>query len=247
MSRGLRVAFPALALTVGVAGCAQLHQEAALGAAGAAYQVLTLSDDQVKSLAEQAAAQSDAENTLAGEDSPYTKRLRALVAPHLRESGLDLDYQVYATEDVNAFAMADGTVRVYQGLMDLMDDDELRFVLGHEIGHVELGHSRKSLQVTYGAMAARKGISAAGGRAAALAQSEIADFTQQLVSAQFSQRDELAADEYSLRFLARHDYPRQAAVTALRKLGRGESSFLSSHPDSETRARRIEEMLSLGG
>ena len=35
--------------------------------------------------------------------------------------------------------MANGTVRVYAGLLDAMTDDEVRFVIGHEVGHVKLG------------------------------------------------------------------------------------------------------------
>ncbi len=44
------------------------------------------------------------------------------------------------TSDVNAWAMANGCVRVYSGLMDMMNDNEIEGVLGHELGHVALGH-----------------------------------------------------------------------------------------------------------
>ncbi len=32
-------------------------------------------------------------------------------------------------------------VVVYSGVLDLMDEDELRFILGHEVGHICLGHT----------------------------------------------------------------------------------------------------------
>lgn len=39
--------------------------------------------------------------------------------------------------------MADGTIRVNSGLMDVMNDGELRFILGHEMGHVVERHIKK--------------------------------------------------------------------------------------------------------
>jgi putative metalloprotease len=236
-----------LALGMGVAlGCAGLDQSRLTEAAGGAYQVMTLSDAQVQQLASQARGEMDQQNEVAPESSPYTQRLRTLVGAHPEVGGTPLDFQVYLADEVNAFAMADGTVRVYRGLMDLMTDDELRFVIGHEIGHVALGHSRESMQVAYGAMAVRKGVGSVGGTAAMLADSQIGDFAEKLVNAQFSQSDELEADGWSLGFLAEHDYSREAAVTALRKLGGGDSSFLSSHPASEERAQKIEAQLGSG-
>ena len=42
--------------------------------------------------------------------------------------------------------MANGCIRVYSGLMDMMTDAELQGVIGHEMGHVALSHSKKSMQ-----------------------------------------------------------------------------------------------------
>ncbi|SUH16520.1 lipoprotein [Salmonella enterica subsp. enterica] len=72
------------------------------------------------------------------------------------------------TSDINAWAMANGCVRVYSGLMDLMTDNEIEGVLGHELGHVSLGHSRKAMQTAYATLAARDAISATSGVAAQL-------------------------------------------------------------------------------
>ncbi|STL35893.1 peptidase, M48B family [Escherichia coli] len=44
-------------------------------------------------------------------------------------------------------AMANGCVRVYSGLMDMMNDNEIEGVLGHELGHVALGHSLAEMKL----------------------------------------------------------------------------------------------------
>jgi len=238
-----------LALTIALlgigiqAGCENIDPNLAIGSAVDAYSAYQLDDAQVIELSARARESMDRENTLASASSPYTKRLMKIVGPHKNAGGLDLDFRVYVTPDINAFAMADGTVRVYTGLMDLMSDDELLFVLGHEIGHVELGHSKNKMRVAYGAAAARKGLAATGGTIGELATSDIGGITEQAVNSQFSQRDELAADAFSLRFMHKYGYPEESALSALAKLGGGSSNFLATHPDSAKRQQKIRDQI----
>ncbi|EEE9429253.1 M48 family metalloprotease, partial [Salmonella enterica subsp. enterica serovar Agona] len=125
-----------------------------------AYKAATLSDADVKALSNNACKQMDSENQLAGSKSKYTKRL-SKIAKALGNNidGTPVSYKVYMTSDINAWAMANGCVRVYSGLMDLMTDNEIEGVLGHELGHVSLGHSRKAMQTAYATLAARDAIS----------------------------------------------------------------------------------------
>ncbi len=51
--------------------------------------------------------------------------------------------------------MANGCIRVYSGLMDMMTDNEVEAVIGHEMGHVALGHVKKGMQVALGTNAVR--------------------------------------------------------------------------------------------
>lgn len=97
-----------------------------------AYKAATLSDADVKALSNNACKQMDSENQLAGSKSKYTKRL-SKIAKALGNNidGTPVSYKVYMTSDINAWAMANGCVRVYSGLMDLMTDNEIEGVLGH--------------------------------------------------------------------------------------------------------------------
>lgn len=97
--------------------------------------------------------------------------------------------------------MANGCIRVYSGLMDLMSDNEVEGVLGHEMGHVALGHSRKAMQLAWATTAARSAAASVGGVTASLSQSELGDLGEKLVNAQFSQSQESQADDYSFDLL----------------------------------------------
>jgi putative metalloprotease len=231
------------ALVLCAVGCETFDASLATAAALEAVQAATLTDDQIRSLSRQAAAEQDTKNPVAPASSAYAQRLNRLVQRHTNEQGIALNYKVYLSDQVNAFAMADGTVRVYSGLMDKLKDDELLFVIGHEVGHVVKGHSKRAAQVAYTASAARKGAAALGGTAGSIAQSEIGALSQQIITAQFSQHEEKDADDFGLSFMKRYGYPVSAAVSALRKLGDTGGGLLSSHPNPQSRADRLAERL----
>lgn len=206
-----------------------------------AVNAVTLSDEDVKKLAKQAATEADATHQVAPPQSPYSQRLHRLVAKYVKIEEKPFNFKVYITDDVNAFAMADGTVRIYSGLMDLMDDGELLFVIGHEMGHVIMEHSRRKVVVAYASSALRKGLASQENEIGLLARSVIGAFAQQLINAQYSQREEKHADNYGAEFLMRHGYGVDPAVSALKKIAAlgGQATLLSSHPDPENRAHRL--------
>ncbi|MEW6595072.1 MAG: M48 family metallopeptidase [Thermodesulfobacteriota bacterium] len=226
---------------VGIWGCegtnVQLAAEAGLDAARA----VALSDEAVRQLSQKAAAQQDQSNRLAPPEHPQAKRLQRLVGRHLDQEGLRFNFRVYLDPTVNAFAMADGSIRIYSGLMEMMSDDELRFVIGHEMGHVAEKHVKKKLMVAYGAQAVRKGIAAQENLAGELAASLLGGLVEQLVNAQFSQQEEREADDFGLRFLQANGHDPHSAASALRKLATlgNDHSFLASHPAPGQRAERI--------
>lgn len=216
------------------------------GAGIDALKAVTLSDSEVRQLAKQAAELTDNSNSVAPSHSPYGRRLHRLVGDHLEEDGRTFNYKVYLSPQVNAFAMADGTIRINSGLMDMTNDGELRFIIGHEMGHVVNNHIKKKMMMAYGSSALRKAIASQDNLAGDISRSIIGSFTEAIVNAQFSQQEEREADDYGLEFLTHKEYERQAAVSALRKLATlgADHSFLSSHPAPEVRAKRLEDQLS---
>lgn len=226
-----------------LAGCEDTDVRLAAEAGLDAVKAVTLSDENIRQLAMQSADYADAKHAMAPADDRYARRLQQLVGDLQQEEGVTFNYKVYlATNEVNAFAMADGTIRLYSGLMDMLDDGELRFVIGHEMGHVAQKHIRKKMQLAYASSALRKGIASQSGVLGEIARSQLGGFTELIMGAQFSQLEEKEADDYGLSFLKRKGYNPQAAVSALQKLaalGDGHS-FLSSHPAPGKRAERLE-------
>jgi putative metalloprotease len=228
-----------------LSGCENTDMQIATDAGIDAVKALTISDKDVQEIASQSAQYSDKKHTLATPENKYAKRLNQLVGQNLQDGNVKFDYGVYISHEVNAFAMANGTIRIYGGLMDMLNDGELRFVIGHEMGHVMKKHIRRKIQLAYAASAVRKGIASQNNTAGGAARSLFGGFAESLMNARFSQLEEKDADDYGLAFLKREKFEPQDAVSALKKIaGLGKAhSFLSSHPDPDKRAERLQAQL----
>lgn len=202
----------------------------------------TLTDAQIMEGSRRAIREMDREAPVAPASSKYAKRLAKLTAGLENEHGLKLNFAVYESPEVNAFATPDGSIRVFSGLMDLMTDDELRGVIGHEIGHAKLGHSKSQMQKALLLSAAGKAAATSSNRIAGSIAAN-AETIKALLNAQFSQADELASDDYGFEFLQRHEHDVNAMASAFRKLAQLDSGsrnpLTSSHPDPARRAERM--------
>jgi len=234
-----------------VSGCANLNADSLMQSGAQAYQAATLSDADVKTLSEKSCTEMDAKAQIAPANSEYAQRLQKISAA-LGDNinGQPANYKVYITKDVNAWAMANGCIRVYSGLIDMMNDNEVEGVLGHEMGHVALGHTRKAMQVAYATTAARTAASSLGGIGASLSQSQLADLGEKLVNAQFSQKQESQADDYSFDLLKKRGIDPTGLATSFEKLakleGGNQSSVFADHPASQARAQHIRDRIASG-
>jgi putative metalloprotease len=233
-----------LVLAAGEAAAIDLGK--ALGGGLTAAKGLSISDEDVRAAADRACAWMDAHNAVAPAGNAYAKRLVRLTAGVSSEDGIRLDYKVYLVRDVNAFAMANGCVRVFAGLMDKASDDEIRGVLGHEIGHAKLGHTKAKMKTAYLARAARQGAAASGGAAGQIAESDLGGFAEEVVNAQFSQKEESEADVYGYHFMVRHRFDPAAMVSLFKKVPSG-GGLMSSHPASPDRAAKIQALIDKKG
>lgn len=217
-------------------------------ASAAALTAVSITDAQVIALCQRTVQQMDAESTI--DNGEYKKRLDRVMAGITDIDGLPINFQVYRTNEVNAFACGDGSIRVYSGLMDVMDDAELMAIIGHECGHVSHQDSKKAMKNAYLASAARGVLNAAGGTVGTLSQSALGDIGEAFANSQFSQKQEYKADEYGFTFAVKHGYSSYSMYNALHVLetlsGGSQASLVqkmfASHPGTPERAERVKAM-----
>ena len=220
--------------------------EKALGALQTGVASFTFSDEDAASMSKEAVRKMDSTNAVAGPKDGYSQRLNRIFGKHANENGLVLNYKVYLTKDVNAFATADGSVRVFSGLMDIMDDNQLLAVIGHEIGHVANHDSRDAMKAVLRKAAVVGVVSSQSDKAAKLTDSQYGQLVSAIIDSKYSRKQESEADEFSYGFLKRNKYnvnAEESAFSILASMSGGASSdflskMMSSHPDPQERAEK---------
>lgn len=234
-----------------------LDPNAVAAASDAFAAALTISDVEITALCSEYMASMDSANLILPDDDPYTLRLNRVMSRFKNVKKLKLNYAVYDDENtINAFASGDGSVRVYSGLMDVMDDDELFAVIGHELGHLVNKDVRDAYRTAYLVVAARYGISSFGDRASAVSMGFLGDLGQELANNAYSRRQETQADEKAYQYCVDNGvdpFAMYRALNVLMEIGDedGEhtvlSNMFSSHPDTQKRAKHIKEMAEKDG
>lgn len=227
---------------------AQINLNKAMDIGGKGLKALTFSNADAAKLAKEGVDWMDKNNPVAGAKDPYTVRLNKLFVKHKSQDGLSLNYKVYNVKDINAFACADGSVRVFSSLMDIMTDDELLAIIGHEIGHVKNEDTKDAIKSAYLKAAAMDAASASSKTISTLNDSQLGEMANAMIDASHSKKQESEADTYSYDFMKANGYNVVGAYTAFKKLallsegGDKQSGFqkmFNSHPDSNKRADAI--------
>ena len=234
-----------------------LDYDAVSEAASSFASALTISNNEIVDLCSEYMEEMDTTNIILPDDDPYSVRLANVMSRFKNLGNLKLNYAVYDDEDVvNAFASGDGSVRVYTGLMDLMDDDELFAVIGHELGHLVNHDVRDAYRTAYLVVAARYGLASFGDRASAISMGFLGELGDELANNAYSRHQETKADEAAYRYCVANNVDPFAMYHALNKLQTvsdegGKTGALanmfSSHPDTGKRIKHIKEMAEKDG
>lgn len=144
------------------------------------------------------------------------------------------------SKDVNAFALPDGHLVVYTGLIaDCQSAEELSGALGHEIAHIEHRHVMKKLITEIGLSVI---VAATAGKSSPGILNQI---TKLLSSTAYERKLETDADKTSVDYLCKADIDPDPFANLLYRLGSDDGKgtkqldWISSHPDSEKRSTEV--------
>ena len=128
----------ALGIAATLTGCQNMDSNGLLSSGAEAFQAYSLSDAQVKTLSDQACKEMDAKAKIAPANSEYSQRLNKIAAA-LGDNinGQPVNYKVYETKDVNAFAMANGRYPI----TGYTNGDQTQPIIDPESGYSETGFS----------------------------------------------------------------------------------------------------------
>jgi predicted Zn-dependent protease len=160
--------------------------------------------------------------------------------------GMNWEFAVIKSRDVNAFVVPGGKVVVYTGLLDIVSsEDELAAVLAHEVAHILARHAAE--RMTQGSVIELIRMIAYLGFGIPLFSGPI----HALFFLPNSRQAETEADTIGVQLAARACYDPMAAASVFRKLGEEERKagmdvpeFLRTHPVSEKRVDNIRSLAS---
>lgn len=160
------------------------------------------------------------------------RQVAARLAAHV--PGRQFIVQVVEAPSVNAYALPGGYVFLSRALVDGLEnaEDELAFLIAHEMGHVVRGHPTEKVFLDTLLGAVRSG-----------------QLLAQLVSLGHSREQELEADEFALELLVKAGFRSEAGLDLMDRLAISEharsplESYWSTHPSLAERRQHLRRVL----
>ena len=176
----------------------------------------------------------------------YVTKIGQRLVAQSPEPNRKIHFTIVDSPDVNAFAMPDGYVFVFRGLIPYLEsEDQLAAVIGHEIGHVVLHHSSKQNS------AATLGKVVGFGAAVLTGVGAVQDVAEQMTAEKVSgygREMELQADEMGGKLLRKAGYDPFAMIEVIQILKDQETfstqvagqaktyhGLFASHPQNDKR------------
>lgn len=187
------------------------------------------------------------------------ERLTAAVETYLKQNnmqsvtaGYEWQYNVLASEELNAWCMPGGQIAFYEGILPVCQDENgIAVVMGHEIAHAvaQHGNERMSQQLALqmGGMALSEALKTQKEETINLAMLAFGAGAQVGVLLPYSRTHESEADELGLYFMAMAGYNPQTAPDFWKRMEARSTArppeFLSTHPDPANRIDHLNQVM----
>ena len=190
------------------------------------------------------------------EDSAAQARVQRIMKTLEASPSVKRSYVVYAnpSDDFNAFATVGRVMSVNKGALDLLDDDELAYVMAHEISHGEHKDIVNGLKKQVG-LSTAVSLAAGGGGNAAILSNIAGNYMENQV---FTMGQEKAADELGFKILSESSYNVGGAAASMAVLrnkygdlyreGLNQVFSPNNHPKTSSRVKdNIDRMYTYSG
>lgn len=190
------------------------------------------------------------------EDSAAQARVQHIMKTLEASPSVKRSYVVYAnpSDDFNAFATVGRVMSVNKGALDLLDDDELAYVMAHEISHGEHKDIVNGLKKQVG-LSTAVSLAAGGGGNAAILSNIAGNYMENQV---FTMGQEKAADELGFKILSESPYNVGGAAASMAVLrnkygdlyreGLNQVFSPNNHPKTSSRVKdNIDRMYTYSG
>jgi len=161
------------------------------------------------------------------------------------------EYKLIQSKDINAWCMPGGKIAVFTGIMPVTKDEAgLATVMGHEVAHALLSHSRKRMDKAMIQAGIAQGLgSATSGSSAAVQQGLglLYGTGSNLAMLAYGRSDESEADRLGLILMAIAGYNPDNATSFWQRMsaqgGSKTPELLSTHPSDKTRIADIQKLI----
>jgi predicted Zn-dependent protease len=169
--------------------------------------------------------------------------LKYRLARCLRNRTRHFQFLAVKAQEINAFALPGGYVFVTRPLLDFCqwNQDELAFILGHEMAHIVQGHAMDRMLANSMIRATLGRLTPVGG----LLGQPVVGLAANLLNQGYSQDNELEADRVGIQLAHCAGFDPSAAVRLffrMRSLGGARSplgGYFSTHPSLEIRIHEL--------
>ena len=215
----------------------------AVKAASDIMRATLINDEELSKIADEDIAKMDKNQTIAKEIDQYYLDLQKVMKKIDVPADLKLDVKVYMNPFLYIFTRSNNSIRVNSGLIENLDDNQILFLMAHEIAHLKNKDYKGSYRKAHAMFALENAINISGDIVASTSNGVLESVTSSMRKSRFQKDEEFLADEYAIKVLKKNGIDKKVAVDTLEYLQYMQAPLLLMHPTGHERIKHIKDDL----